>query len=307
MSELELVSPSALLEEEGKAKSGGLLLRQARENSGMSLSALAALLKVSTSKLEALESNRWDLLPDIVFARALASSICRALQIEVAPVLDHFPSMTAPNMKTDESGINAPFRTPGDGFGFAWLSQLKKPGTLAVLILTLSAIALFFLPVDFLEAKFSGPLQGGAETVTTSVDSVVADAVTNREGQEPSIATDSAQLPVRKHEPPSELTSSPVSSETSVSPLSSTNEGIRGVVDTVVLKATGASWVEVVDSRGIVQVRKIMNQDEVLGVSGESPLSVVIGRADAVSVQVRGKAFDLVNLSKNNIARFEVK
>lgn len=307
MSDIDIVLPSAPLTRESPPESGGSLLRKARENSGISLSTLATLLKVSTSKLEALESNRWDLLPDIVFARALASSVCRALQIEVAPVLEHFPSMTTPSMKTDESGINAPFRTPGDGLGLAWVSHLKKPGTLAVLLLIFAAVALFLLPGDFIETKFLSSLSRGADTTATSIDSGITDADSNRENQQSSISVVTAQLPSIGQVTPSEFTSSPLPGEASVSPLPLTVESSGTVMGTVVLKATDASWVEVVDSRGVVQVRKIMAQGEVLGVSGEIPLSVVIGRADVVSVDVRGKNFDLVNLTKNNIARFEVK
>jgi cytoskeleton protein RodZ len=75
----------------------------------------------------------------------------------------------------------------------------------------------------------------------------------------------------------------------------------------VVLKATAPSWVEIVDARGIVQVRKTMQVGELLGASGNLPLSVVLGRADAVQVQVRGQAFDVKALAKDNVARFEVK
>ena len=53
----------------------GDMLRSARESRGMQIAALAVLLKVPVKKLEALESNRFDLLPDAVFVRALAASV----------------------------------------------------------------------------------------------------------------------------------------------------------------------------------------------------------------------------------------
>ena len=46
----------------------GALLRQAREAAGLHVAALAVALKVPVRKLEALEDNRWDVLPDLVFA-----------------------------------------------------------------------------------------------------------------------------------------------------------------------------------------------------------------------------------------------
>ena len=54
-----------------------VLLREAREAAGLHIAALAAALKVPVKKLEALEAGRYDELPDLTFARALASSACQ--------------------------------------------------------------------------------------------------------------------------------------------------------------------------------------------------------------------------------------
>jgi cytoskeleton protein RodZ len=42
-------------------------------------------------------------------------------------------------------------------------------------------------------------------------------------------------------------------------------------------------------------------------VAGVPPLAVVIGRADATRLHVRGKPFDLQPVAKDNVARFEIK
>ena len=47
--------------------------------------------------------------------------------------------------------------------------------------------------------------------------------------------------------------------------------------------------------------------DESASVNVPGPLTVVIGRADATEVFVRGKPFDLAGVSRENVARFEVK
>ena len=72
-------------------------------------------------------------------------------------------------------------------------------------------------------------------------------------------------------------------------------------------RARGASWVEVTDAAGVVQLRKMMNAGEGVGVSGKRPLMVVVGRADVVDVTVSGKPYDLLNVSRDKVARFEVK
>jgi cytoskeleton protein RodZ len=75
----------------------------------------------------------------------------------------------------------------------------------------------------------------------------------------------------------------------------------------VMFKAKGPTWVKVVDAKGIVQLSKTLVDGEIVGASGLTPLSVVIGRVDMTDVEVRGKAFSLTAVSKDNVARFEVK
>ncbi|MES2483443.1 MAG: helix-turn-helix transcriptional regulator, partial [Pseudomonadota bacterium] len=69
----------------------GALLRRAREQAGLHLDVLAGSLKVPPRQLEALEMDRIDLLPDVVFARALAASVCRNLKVSPRVVLDRLP------------------------------------------------------------------------------------------------------------------------------------------------------------------------------------------------------------------------
>lgn len=75
----------------------------------------------------------------------------------------------------------------------------------------------------------------------------------------------------------------------------------------VVFKARGASWVEVIDARGVVQARKTLIAGESLAVSGARPLAVVVGRTDTTDVEVLGRAFDLAPYARDQVARFEVK
>ena len=69
----------------------GTLLRQARTAHGLHIAALAATVKVPQRKLEALESDRLDELPDAAFARALAKKVCHVLKIDAEPILALMP------------------------------------------------------------------------------------------------------------------------------------------------------------------------------------------------------------------------
>jgi cytoskeleton protein RodZ len=75
----------------------------------------------------------------------------------------------------------------------------------------------------------------------------------------------------------------------------------------LVLRASAESWVQVRDSSGVSVLQRKLSAGETLSVGGSMPLAVVVGRADVIEVFVRGKPFDVLAVSRENVARFEVK
>lgn len=293
--------------------SGGTMLRNAREAEGLHIAALAVSLKVPVAKLEALETDRFDLLPDTVFVRALAASVCRTLKIDPAPILERLPHTTAPRLKTDESGINTPFRTSGDGLGLSFLHQLSKPFVLAVLVLLVGVVVLVFFPFTQLTEVASVPKSDTAAVILplptptpvpiTSENLAATEAATPTQFPSLTPSSSTASLPMNPaFVAPS--TSLPVAA---LSALPVMVPGSGATTGMLVFKARRSSWVEVVDASGVVQVRKTMTDGEIVGASGVMPFSVVVGRADTTEVQVHGKPFDLTRIAKDNVARFEVK
>ena len=65
--------------------------------SRLQVETLAVALKVPVRKLEALEADQFDKLPDAVFVRALAASICRNLRVDPAPILERLSGRTTPS------------------------------------------------------------------------------------------------------------------------------------------------------------------------------------------------------------------
>ena len=291
-------------------ESAGTMLKNARESERLSIAVLAVSLKVPVKKLEALEADRFDLLPDNVFARALAASVCRTLKIDPAPILERLPHPTAPTLKTDESGINTPFRASGDKFNLSFLNQLSKPFVLAVLVLLVGVVALVFLPLTQ-RAEIANVLKSDVAAISFPLQTpmrldngAISETAAPPQLLDSTISTLSAAPLTMNQASVVPLATLPGSMET---PLTAMMAGSGATTGTVVLTAHKSSWVEVVDANGVVQVRKTMKDGETVGASGVMPLSVVVGRADTTEVQVRGKPIDLLRLAKDNVARFEVK
>ena len=133
------------------APSAGRLLREARERQGLHIAALAASIKVTPKKLELLEADRFDALPDATFTRALAQTVCRALKIDPAAVLTLLPPAGGHRLEQVGEGLNAPFRER-PGIGAQRDASAPGPGPvfwITALILA-AALGLFFLPPGWL-------------------------------------------------------------------------------------------------------------------------------------------------------------
>ena len=312
------------------ATAGGLL-RQAREAAGIHIAALAVSLKVPVKKLEALEQDRFDLLPDAVFVRALASSVCRTLKLDAGPVLGLLPQTSAPKLTYQGTGINAPFRSPGEGPGPSIWTQVSRPAVLAGLLLLLGALVLIFLPA----VKNDG--SGKTETADTTMPpggadagkplpvaiagSGLADIAKPAEQANAPVAAASAgavstTVPLSLSTlPPAVLSPTPpaavaapapaVVATAAPAPVAAASQAMPAGI--VTFRAKGESWVEVTDAKGTVVLRRTLTAGEVAGASGVLPLAAVVGKADLTQVQVRGQAFDLNAVARDNVARFEVK
>lgn len=306
------------------AVSAGSLIRQAREAAGLHIAALAVALKVPVKKLEALEADRLDLLPDAVFVRALAASVCRTLKIDTAQVLALLPQTGKPNLGQQSAPINAPFRSPGDGPGPSLLAQISRPAVLAGLLLVLGALVLIFLPAaqqSGIASQPATPSPAVADTPATPPGALSGVAMAKTELLEmdkaDSAAQPSASAAVALADPalaPQLPTVAPLPVPVAVSVAMAVPATPAAAVTVspaatgiIVFKAKGASWVEVTDAKGTVVLRRTLAAGEEAGASGVLPLAAVVGRVDATQVEVRGKAFDLVSVSKDNVARFEVK
>ena len=132
------------------APSAGRLLREARERQGLHIAALAASIKVTQKKLEMLEADRFDALPDATFTRALAQTVCRALKIDPAAVLLLLPPPAGYRLEQVGEGQNAPFRErPGvlvqrEGTSFVFGSVFWL--TTVILI---ASVAMYFMPAGW--------------------------------------------------------------------------------------------------------------------------------------------------------------
>jgi cytoskeleton protein RodZ len=304
----------------GSGPSAGALLRAAREKQGLHIAALAASIKVAPRKLDALENDRWNELPDATFARALAQTVCRTLKIDARPVLDLLPPAEHANFESSLQALNAPFRERGDDGGLA--GAAIKPLVVAAVLLMLAAVAVYFWPVlggigqPRSVGVVSTPLPlpaasaaGPAAMQAMPAPSPGAPAALSAEPGAPAppaagaAASAAAVVPAAPAAPPPVPV---VRGETVfAAPAAASVPVIEGLLQIRV--TADSSWIEVRDARGRSLLSRTVLPGEAVGLDGELPLRLVVGNATATQISFRGRPVEVVARGRENVARLELQ
>ena len=276
------------------AVTAGGLLRQARQAQGLHIAALAAAIKVTPRKLELLESDQFDQLPDATFTRALAQTVCRTLKVDAAPVLALMPPPRGHRLEEISEGLNTPFRErPGRLVPNDW-ANFASPLLWIAALLLLAAVVVYFMPASWVPAA--------RQRLSPDVGAVV-----------PPVVSEAASVVVS---PPAPAASAVVESVTPAAPEPAASAGVADA-PTSVFEAAAAgvlqvhanerSWVEVTDARGKSLISRLVEAGEDVGLDGVMPLKVRIGNAGATKVLFRGQPLELGAFTRDNVARLELK
>jgi cytoskeleton protein RodZ len=280
--------------------SAGALLREARERQGLHIAALAAAIKIPQRKLEALEADRFDELPDATFARALAMTVCRALKIDPAPVLAQLPRLGGAGLADVTGGLNTPFRQRSGRSDPTELRALRHPLAWAALAVLVAAAALLLLPAGWWQAWWPEAAPAASVPAAMPVPSASAAmaAASAAEGAVPASAP--APAPAASAAAVEVVHSVPAAE-------SGASAAVDAAAGVAVLRARDASWVEVIDAGGQVLVQRTLQPGESLGLDGRLPFKMTIGNSAGTELQFRGQAVDLGPVTRDNIARLELK
>ena len=274
----------------------GGMLRQARQAQGLHIAALAAAIKVVPRKLELLESDQFDQLPDATFTRALAQTVCRTLKIDAAPILALLPPPKGHRLEQVAEGLNTPFHErPGHLVPKEWAS-LGSPVVWIVGVIAAMTLAVYTVPAEWLRypsAAVTRPRPATTDIVPAAV--VPAAAVAPTAAPALASASNSPSAPS-----PAAAASEPVAS---VAPDAVAAAAASGVLQ---FRTTAQSWVEVTDARGQSLISRVLQPGENVGIDGVPPLKVRIGNVNGTQVTFKGMPVELAK-SRDNLARLELK
>ena len=272
----------------------GAELARVREERGLALTDVAQQLKFGARQLEALEQERFELLPGGTFVRGMVRAYARLLQVDAEPLLGRLADrFEAP----DSNSLAARYKQPVPFSDGARRSTFVYLGASLGVLVAAGAIAWQW----YREHNSRPSLVASAPKITPAVGHTPVPVEPVAVVKGPEKAPEKAPEPVvvvkEKAAPPQEK----IVKETVVSV-----KPVAAGVHRIVLRCEEEAWLEVKDANG----RQLLSSLNPPGcervVQGRGPFEVVIGNASHVTVLHNDRSLDLRPHTKQDIARFTI-
>jgi cytoskeleton protein RodZ len=266
----------------------GARLAWQRQSAGLSVTDVAASLRLHPNQIRAIEQEDLARLPAPAYVRGFIRSYARVLNIDPAPLLTDLNAKLAPARESVVDGMATDYAAARAAGRERRLPQWAIGIALVVLI------ALGLIGWQATQQSPPAPVTPEALAVSAAPPTPAPALAT---GATESPASEASAAPADPIPAPAEV------AEPTVRP----SVIASGAAPTLVLRFNGTSWAEVTDRNGKILLSQLSAAGAEHALDGELPLTVVIGDANFASVEVRGAAFSLQPFTRNNVARFVIK
>lgn len=272
------------------------MLRARRVELGLSQADVAGFVKLPARRIEALEQERWEELPEGPYLRGFLRNVARALNLDVAALIARVDGSLAPASRArvlTSSGtthVMLPRRSgPADdrrggrrlvygAFAFALIAALIAwSGTDSFDRALVAGKAMFGAPHEIAVAPAVPAVPAKADDV--AAETAAASPPAAPEEAKPAPAPTATGIAAQSPSPPA----------TALALLFHFNE---------------ESWVEVRGADGKVLYQRLNPAGSDQGIDGVAPFSLVVGNAKGVALRFRGQPVDLTPYTRDSVARF---
>ena len=274
--------------EDSAPASYGARLAWQRQGAGLSVTDVAASLRLHPNQIRAIEQEDLARLPAPAYVRGFIRSYARVLNIDPAPLLSDLNAKLAPARESVVDGMATDYAAARA----AGRERMLPQWAIGIALVVLTALGL----IGWQATQQSAPAPAPPEALAVSAAPPTP---------APALATDATASPVSEA---SAAPADPIPAPAEVAePTVRPSVIATGAAPTLALRFNGASWAEVTDRNGKILLSQLNAAGAEHALDGELPLTVVIGDANFASVEVRGAAFSLQPFTRNNVARFVIK
>ncbi len=293
----------------------GEILARERAVRGLTIEDVAQQLKFGARQLEALEQDRFDLLPGGTFARGMVRSYAKLLKLDAESLLTR---MEGKLEVPDPGRLADRFRQP---VPFANASRRSNViyGILSLLIL--AAVAGVLIEWKQERAKVAGPAAvasapaqvekpRAADAVAPAEPAPPAPSAPAAAAMQPSVARAAAVQPSAVPaavQAPAAMQSAQDVAKAQKPPVAKAAPSADPDARRIVMRFDEESWVEVRDAAGHTLLEQLVPAGSQRVVSGQPPFDMVIGNAQHVQVTYQNQPFDLKPHTRVDVARFTLK
>lgn len=291
------------------AQAPGPILRAARERKGLSLQDAADSLNLMRGIIEAIEADRYDLLPPRTFVKGYLRSYAKLVEVKEYDVLAAFEQQH-PEPGPESIQLALPqSRTQPRGHWLKWLVLL--------LVLSLLGYAAYQAYVHRGEPDDIAAATVSDDEVALPQESTVnetppLESETVAEVQAPAAPANSGQPAEQRlpEEPPRVVEQAVVAPAAPIPAPSPAPAEVRAQAPVaegmLVIEVAGESWVEITDAAGASVHSALVQGPRTLNLSGKPPFRLIIGNAETVVVRYDGEPVPLAPYTRRHVARLTV-
>ena len=280
----------------------GAELARAREEQGLQLTDVAQQLKFAARQLEALEQERFDLLPGGTFVRGMVRNYARLLKLDAETLLARLGGgrFDAP----DSNSLAARYKQPVPFSDGARRSTFVYLGVSLSVLVTIGALGYQWYREHNVKQP---PMAAAKQAAPAAKPAPMASAPASRPA--PAVQAQPVVAKVADKAPEKTVAREKVAAAPEKAAVKETSLALKPVpsgVHRIVMRCEEEAWLEVKDAAG----RNLLSSLNPPGcervVQGRGPFTIVIGNASHVRVLHNDRSLDLQPHTKQDIARFTI-
>lgn len=288
----------------------GAELARVREERGLALTDVAQQLKFAARQLEALEQERFDVLPGGTFVRGMVRAYARLLKVDAEPLLGQLAErFDAP----DTNSLAARYKQPVPFSDGTRRSTFVYLGASLGVLVAVGAIAYQWYHEHNVPRQAPVASVPEAKPAERPALAAVRPVVEAKASEKVAVAAKEKTIPVPEKAQKTdrmETTSSDRATidkaERAVKEAALIQKPIPAGVHRIVFQCEAEAWLEVKDATGRQILSSLNPPGSERVVQGRGPFELVIGNASHVRVLHNDRPLDLQPHTKQDIARFTI-